>query len=253
MKHLERMGYTVPKPLRSDQFPMGIPGLVGKDLEKVLSATATYAAMLKVCRFCWAYNIAISVENPGNSLFWKIPSLQLFLQEVAGYDAVFHHCVHGGLRDKLTRWWASVDWFLPLAILCDKQHAHATWNPEIKDGKIVYPTPEEAAYPILLCRRLADIAFEQALLQGAVQRYTLQQQIESSETTAHRFLINMLPRGKKFKPLVSEYGSYVLVAISGQNSKLETSDILKNFPKGAKIVHRRFFKGSLWVDEKECQ
>ena len=57
-------------------------------------------------------NIAISIENPGNSLFWKIPSVQQFLREVAGYNAIFHHCVYGGLKDKLTRWWASVDWFL---------------------------------------------------------------------------------------------------------------------------------------------
>ncbi len=126
LKHLEKMGYEVPKPLRNDQRPMGIPGLVGKDLAKVLSANATYAAMLRVCQFCWASNIAISIENPGNSLFWKIPSVQRFLQEVAGYDAVFHHCVHGGLRDKLTRWWASVDWFLPLAILCDKTACAST-------------------------------------------------------------------------------------------------------------------------------
>ena len=120
---------------------------------------------------------------------------------------------------------ASVDWFLPLAVLCDKQHAHAPWNPEAKDGKIVYPTHEEAAYPILLCRRLADIAFEQAMLQGAVQHDTLQEKIESSGATALRFLINMLPRGKKFKPLVSEYGSYALVAISGQNSRVDTAEI----------------------------
>ena len=252
MKHLERLGYEVPKPLRSDLHPLGIPGLTGKDLAKVLSANATYEAMLRVCRHCWEYGIAISIENPGNSLFWKIPRVQHFLREVQGYDAVFHHCVHGGFRDKLTRWWASVDWFLSLALLCDKQHAHATWNPETKDGKIVCPTHEEAAYPILLCRRLADIAFEQATMQGAVQHFTLQEQIESSETTAHRLLINMLPRGK-FKPLVSEYGSYVLVAISGQNSTLDTADILKPFPKGAKIVHRRFFTGKLRVDKNDSK
>ena len=153
LRHLEKLGYEVPKPLRSDQHPLGIPGVSGKDLAKALSANATYAAMLRVCRQCWEANIAVSIENPGSSLFWKFPSVQQFLHEVAGYDAIFRHCVHGGLRDKLTRWWASVDWFLPLAVLCDKQHAHASWNPEIKDGKITYPTHDEAAYPILLCRR----------------------------------------------------------------------------------------------------
>ena len=85
--------------------------------------------------------------------------VQDFLRKAAGYDAMFHHCVHGGLRDKLTRWSASVDWFLPLAILCDRQHSHG----EVKDGKIGYPAQEEAAYPMLLCRRLADIAYQQAI------------------------------------------------------------------------------------------
>ena len=58
---------------------------------------------------------------------------------------------------------------------------------------------------------------------------------------------------EKFKPLVSEYGSYVLVAISGRNSQIDTTDVLKSFPKGAKIVHRRFLKGSLRVDDKEIK
>ena len=50
-----------------------------------------------------------------------------------------------------------------------------------------------------------------------------------------------------------DHMSYVLVAISGQNGKLDTSDILKTFPKGARIVHGRFFRGSLRVDEKDCK
>ena len=70
LKHLERQGFEVPKPLRSDQHPLGVPGLVGRDLAKVLSANATYTAMLKVCEMCLQFGIAISIENPGNSLFW---------------------------------------------------------------------------------------------------------------------------------------------------------------------------------------
>ena len=160
LRHLEKQGFAVPKPLRSDEHPLGLPGLFGKDLAKVLSANATYRAMLKVCVLCLTLGIAISIENPGNSLFWKIPFIVDFLEKNPGFDAMFHHCVHGGLRDKLTRWWSDRDWFLPLALLCDGQHVHAKWNPEVKDGKIVYPTHEEAAYPMLLCKRLADIAFQ---------------------------------------------------------------------------------------------
>eukprot|EP00434_Breviolum_minutum_P036682 symbB.v1.2.032515.t1/scaffold3913.1/size48432/3 len=249
LKHLERQGFAVPKPLRSDDHPLGLPGLFGKDLAKVLSANATYRAMLKVCVLCLTLGIAISIENPGNSLFWKIPFIVEFLEKNPGFDAMFHHCVHGGLRDKLTRWWSDRDWFLPLALLCDGQHVHAKWNPEVKDEKIVYPTHEEAAYPMLLCKRLADIAFQQAINLGAIFVDTLQEQIQTSDTTAHRFLINMLPRGKKFKPLVSEYGSYSLVAVKPQEN-LDYGKVLESFPKGAKIAHRRLFKGKVRVDEE---
>ena len=59
----------------------------------------------------------------------------------------------------------------------------------------------------------------------------------------------MLPRGKKFKPLVSEYGSYSLVAVKPQDN-LDQSKVLEYFPKGAKIAHRRLFKGKVRVDEE---
>lgn len=168
LRHLERQGFEVPKPLRSDEHPLGLPGLFGKDLAKVLSANETYNAMLKVCVLCLSLGIAISIENPGNSLFWKIPFIVAFLEKNPGFDAMFHHCVHGGLRDKLTRWWSDR--------VCDGQHVHAKWNPEVKDGKIIYPT-HEAAYPMLLCKRLADIAFQQAINQGAIFVENLQEQI----------------------------------------------------------------------------
>ena len=56
----------------------------------------------------------------------------------------------------------------------------------------------------------------------------------------------------KFKPLVSEYGSYASPAVR-PNRQIDTNVILKDFPKGAKIVHRRFLKGSVRVDEGKKQ
>ena len=132
MKKFEEMGFNIPKPVRSDAFPLGLPNLQGLDREKVIIANDTYKAMIEVAERCLQWGSAISIENPGNSLFWKIPFVLAFINRVKGFDAVFHHCAHGGLRDKLTRWWASVDWFLPLAILCDKSHYHAPWNPTVK-------------------------------------------------------------------------------------------------------------------------
>ncbi len=244
LKKFEDMGFNIPKPLRSDAFPLELPNLQGLDREKVLIGNETYKAMVEVAERCLRWGIAISIENPGNSLFWKIPFILAFLNRVQGFDAVFHHCAHGGLRDKLTRWWASVGWFLPLAILCDKPHYHAPWNPTVKGGRLAYPTHEEAAYPVLLCTRLAGIALQC----GAIPR--------SSTTSGfhkHYFaevFAGHATRGKKFRPLVSEYGHYVLVATAAV--KTQPSLPLQSFPKGAKIVHRRLHRGQVRVDQ-ECK
>ena len=47
LKKFEAMGFSVPKPLRSDAFPLGLPNLQGLDREKVSIANETYKAMIE--------------------------------------------------------------------------------------------------------------------------------------------------------------------------------------------------------------
>ena len=149
---------------------------------------------------------------------------------------MFDHYCHGGFRDKSTMWWSNRDWFLSLSQRCDKSHNHAKWNPEVIDGKMVFPKDQEASYPILLCQRLAAIIKDHAFSMGAHDVTNLRQQLEETSMSGHRFILGMLPRGKKFKPLVSEYGAYQ----STQHEK-----VLQTLPKGSKILHRRLQRGVL--------
>lgn len=80
------------------------------------------------------------------------------MEEIRGFMTLFDNCCHGGTRKKATAWWATVDWFLQLGARCDGSHFHEKWNAELINGKVVFPTHLEAAYPILLCERLAAIA-----------------------------------------------------------------------------------------------
>ena len=66
----------------------------------------------------------------------------------------------------------------------------------------------EAAYPVLLCERLATIAKLKALELGATEIQDLARQIEHAPSSQHRFLLDKLPKGSKFKPLIPEYGFY---------------------------------------------
>lgn len=237
LKSWENKGFKVPKPLRSDKHPRGLPGLSGLDKHKTETANIAYSQTAILARMLHGWGITISIENPLNSLFWKVPDIVQLLQDIVGYDKVFDHCCHGGLRDKSTMWWSNKDWFVALAQRCDGSHQHAKWNPQLVNGKLEFPTHQEASYPILLCQRLASIVKDKAISGGATQVHELQQQLDETSASGHRFILGMLPRGKKFKPLVSEYGSYQK-HVFDNNSSLKQQALLKDLPKGSRILDR---------------
>ena len=81
---LAKMGIKVPQPLRSDKQPLGLDGLAGTDKIKAETANVTYDSTCSLARLCHSYAIAVSLENPENSLFWKIPMVILLLEELGG-------------------------------------------------------------------------------------------------------------------------------------------------------------------------
>ena len=144
-----------PQPLRSEVFPDGLPNLSCRDPEKVSKANSSYRATVFLVRKLIEYNISVSIENPKNSFFWKFSDVARLLESVSAcHFTVFHHCMHGGKRDKQTAWWSwnprdeESDMFRSLALQCDGQHQHEPWRPYKDDqGRTGFPTSEEAAYP----------------------------------------------------------------------------------------------------------
>ena len=93
------------------------------------------------------------------------------IQDFGGYFVVFHNCCHGGLRQKLTKIWATHDWFESLHALRQNDPFHLDWKPVFdptKKSTVKFPTSSEAAYPFVLCKRLVD-AVRKALLQEGAQ------------------------------------------------------------------------------------
>lgn len=118
----------------------------------------------------------MSIKNIKNSFFWWVSEVAELLESLQPrHMTVFHPCMHGGNRDKQTAWWswnprdASNDLFASLGLECDKQHQHKPWRPyKNPNGTLVFPTKEEAAYPKLLCDRIACILKADALKHGFV-------------------------------------------------------------------------------------
>ena len=199
---------------------------------------------------CWSLDILCSIENPENSLFCFFPAIAEVLQRIGGHSVSFHNCMHGGARNKLTRWWASDDTYEELRILCDNNHSHAKWNPQPVGKNLQFPTAAEAAYPLLLCKRIMAILLAYAVRHGAQNPDVLQAQLPASSTTSHRWILDMLPKGKKLKPLVSEFQHYIFF-LNAVNCDPEASSFFANQPKGSRIVQRQIQWGSIRVDELE--
>ena len=246
----QRKGFKVPKPLRTEEHILGVPGLQGTDKIRTESANLVYSMTARILRHSHGLGIPVSIENPANSLFWLFPDILQAMVDIGGSHVTFHNCMHGGSRDKLTKWWTTTNLYDDLQIYCDKSHAHAKWNPTIVDGRLQFPTADEAAYPELLCTRVAHILTQYCLAQGAVTTHTLVAQVQQQQTTSHRWLLGLLPKGKKAKPLVDEFSDY-FQCVCPPHVDPVSLPCVKQHPKGTRLVHRHLKRGIARVGHNE--
>ena len=189
---------------------------------------------------------------------WQTDSfVNLFQQYPFLKFVTFHNCAHGGARDKLTSFLTNKLWFDSLELRCDKQHSHAPWTPQVVDGKIIFPTHSEAAYPKILCERIATLVLNKVLELGATTADTLGQRVPTQHKTLNRVVLGALPRGKHVKPLVSEFGTYVNVVLPPQCDD-ELKSLLTLCPKGTTIQSRLLLtwgevRDAMEKQKKKCE
>ena len=238
LKFLHKHNIKEPMPLRDEQFPDGFPWLSGNDKLRTEAANILYSNTVLIAQTALELSIAFCIENPSNSLMWKTsPFQQLFASFPDLRFINFHNCAHGGTRDKKTCFVTNVDWFDSLELYCNKQHAHAPWTPTIVDNRVIFPTHAEAAYPLVLCNRIASLLKHELLKMGALEVTDLTQQVQSNTKSLNRVVLGALPRGKHVKPLVSEFGAYI-TAVNSVQSDDALNLFLKTLPKGASIQSR---------------
>ena len=250
-KALEEAGFELPAPLRSKEFPMGLPSLRGLDATKVESANRLYEATYIVAELCIQMGITVSVENPQNSLFWDTDPIRKLLQLCPGHCNVFDSCMMGGDRDKATMWWCSDDLFESFNLRCNKLHEHKSWTPTITSTGLHFPTATEASYPELLCERVAHLVQDKAERLGFCKFSSLVEQSKKKTSSALQHVnMGFLPRGHKVKPLVSEFGSYKTWIFQPSHNIDDIDVVLKNLPKGTRIVNRKLVS---WGDVRVCK
>ena len=226
----------------------GLNGLSAIDQQRILLANQSYQATTDLVLELIHLGVSVSIENPKNPLYWLTSmALALFKAVPQGHCTIFDNCMHGGTRDKATKFWAfnprtpEINMFASLELQCDKQHVHQSWRPRFVNGSWVFPTKEEAAYPVLLCDRMATLFLDEASHRGLAPDTTLLEQLQHDATSGKRQLFTTQSRQHKLKPLVAEFGrtAHIAVPLTAGNTFVLPS----TYPKGSKIISRHLQRG----------
>ena len=175
----------------------------------------------------------MSIENPERSWLWALLTQlaletlnQPFIQWFGRLEPVaFSACMHGGTRQKQTRWLSTPGVYTSLIAPCDHSHPHASYQLTFSSGSWKFDTAAEAAYPKLLSQRCAAAAA--GALQARGYRLT-------GQATIHTIAHNQLGRqGRRHPQLLSEFKTIRIQRISDP------------IPPNGKLLppHRRSEKG----------
>ena len=224
-----------PPPLRSEQWPLGFPGLVGVSAAKVNSANQIYLQVCSFCEFLNTLNITWSIENPERSYLWYIGVYKRLAKNAifVCFDSVFH----GGEKKKATGLLTSLQVLEALAGRCTGDHEHLEWgHTRTKDG-IVFDTSKEAAYPKMLCERFATLLAMHASSLDMVLNP------EMSEKDDPRVATYKQPRGRKVPAVVAEFESTKTIRTRFEDCpKLDDKNKLTSsfygIPIGSKLLRR---------------
>ena len=197
-RHRLRKGMQ-PAPLRSEQFPMGLPNLRGVAKLKVQAANRLYSFARRVIDLCVAMNIPVICENPRRSLMWNTDYFN-DLPSVCRFQHV-HSCMYGGKRKKRTSFLLNFH-AQNLLLECDDKHQHLPWG-LVQDNafsEIKFSTSLETEYPSGLCKQLASAFVDRLLQQGKdIAQTPLQME------QAQRMGSGLQPRGGRAPLLLSDF------------------------------------------------
>ena len=204
---LKAAGAPDPQPLRSLEWPWGLPGLTGLSLQKVITANKIYALTVQIAKLCLHLDILVSIENPRGSYYWELPPVVELRKDPRMQDNDMQNCMHGSERDKWSRWLATKHLLVPMQLKCDNSHSHKAWG-FLPGPGWHFATAEEAEYPDAMCESVADLVYKHCLNKGysAVPHSLAEGQMSSEQTLlARRAAVGKQPRGRKLPPLLPEF------------------------------------------------
>lgn len=199
-----------PAPLRSNDYPEGLPDLTDNDKMRVQLANLLFQYACEIFLEASALGVLVTIENPKNSYFWLTCWLLAILKEIPVFFGDFQVCMLGGSRDKWTRIMANFPAIESLNIRCDHSHEHQPWGfAKNAEGKRVGATSLESQYPTKMCIALVNLVLQFAAGHGLRLRALSLQEDTNPLNASRRAMVSagQQPRPSRLPPVVSDFCS----------------------------------------------
>ena len=152
-------GASQPRPLRSTEHPHGLPNLTSDEQARVSAANSIYEQLSAFLELCTNRSIPWSIENPARSYLWDTAWMHR-LQKFSKFY-FFTACAWGSTRPTKKAFLSSLPDMSRLEAQCPGNHEHEPYGRKRDaDGRLIYATAEEAAYPRALCVQIRRIVQE---------------------------------------------------------------------------------------------
>ena len=164
-RELQRPGWRFPKPLRSAQHPLGLPGLTAKEKESLSRGNEMAEISVQLAFKLLAAGGYFIIENPEKSRLWDLPEFVRLSKQAGVKEWICHNCMLGGRHRKATKFLSNLNLREVEKRCTDKDGKcdrtgcpHEPWEPWWDEAaqKTVHPSAEETEYPEELCEALAE-------------------------------------------------------------------------------------------------
>ena len=149
-------GRPTASPLRSEEYPEGLPHLRGADRDRIARDNLITDFVLELQQQQVQRNLAAIRENPTRSLqWWQAKEVEMW-SSGKWMEKCYAACSLMGARCKqqtLRHCIPEIDQWPP--VHCNHLHAKDEWHPYSLHGKQHYPSKEEAEYTASLCFLIA--------------------------------------------------------------------------------------------------
>ena len=196
-----RFKSTKRRALRSVAKPEGIEGLSETELSRLNTANNVFQHACALLSLCCASGIAISIENPSNSLLWQVPCIQRLARQFSLVPVKFQQCAWGSKSKRWTTFLTNCVQFASLEKGCECRRV-------LMNGASRF-TPigskDAAAYPPALCEAVAALVLRSVLMQGACK--SVQHAAPCNDgppESRHKVEAGKQPRGSRHPPIISE-------------------------------------------------